>query len=283
MKIEILCPLYNAEKYITDLNASLLKQKTSFDVSIRYLLTESTDRTKDLLDKLDCVYELVKKNEFSHSLTRERAAFSSSADIIVFVTQDVVIEKEDWLSFLIDPIITGEASATFSRQISNHDAIEKYTRELNYPKESYIMDKSKLSSCGLRAFFYSDAASAMDLKVFKELNGYDQKDFPSSEDMYIAYKLIQAGYKLKYCADSVVLHSHDFTFKELYDRYYLNGQFFKQNPEIKSHGVTESGAQMAVYILKRIIQDRNGTAFIQFIPNMIARYFGMKFGLISKN
>lgn len=283
MKIEILCPLYNAEKYITDLHASLLKQKADFDVSIRYLLTESTDQTKDLLDKLDCVYELVKKSEFSHSLTRERAAFSSSADIIVFVTQDVVIEKEDWLSFLVDPIITGEVSATFSRQISNHDAIEKYTRELNYPRESYVMDKSKLSACGLRTFFYSDAASAMDLKVFKELNGYDQKDFPSSEDMYIAYKLIQAGYKLKYCADSVVLHSHDFTFKELYDRYYLNGQFFKQNPEIMTHGVTESGAEMAMYILKRIIQDRNSTALIQFIPNMVARYFGMKFGSISKN
>lgn len=278
MNIEILCPLYNAEEYINNLHMSLLKQKADFDFSIRYLMTESQDRTKDLLDKLGCFYETIKKKEFSHSLTREKGAFSSKADIIVFITQDVVIEREDWLSLLVAPIINGEASATFSRQISNHDAIEKYTREMNYPKDSYIMDKTKLNIYKLRTFFYSDAASAMDLKIFKKLNGYDHKDFPSSEDMYIAYKLIQSGYRLKYCADSEVFHSHDFSFTELYNRYYLNGKFFKENPEIMEYGVTESGFNMALYILKRIIQDRNGTALVQFIPNMLARYLGMKIG-----
>ncbi len=34
---------------------------------------------------------------------------------------------------------------------------------------------------------------------------------PTNEDMYFAYKLINAGYRIKYFADSEVYNSHDFT------------------------------------------------------------------------
>ena len=49
---------------------------------------------------------------------------------------------------------------------------------------------------------------------------YNNKNLPINEDMYIAHKLIQNGYKIKYCAESEVIHSHDFSFKEQYDRWY---------------------------------------------------------------
>lgn len=72
-------------------------------------------------------------------------------------------------------------------------------------------------------------ASAINRKIFEELNGYDGKNLPTNEDMYIAYKLITKGYKIKYCADSEVIHSHTFTLKQLYKRYYDTGLFFGMN------------------------------------------------------
>ena len=46
-KIDIICPLYNAEEYIDSLHKSLLKQENVIINKIRYVLTESSDKTED--------------------------------------------------------------------------------------------------------------------------------------------------------------------------------------------------------------------------------------------
>ena len=51
MKIDIICPLYNAENYIEYLHNSFLKQKDINLNKIRYILTESTDNTEEYLIK----------------------------------------------------------------------------------------------------------------------------------------------------------------------------------------------------------------------------------------
>ena len=276
--VSIICPLYNAEKYIIDLNKNIEKQVNVQIKEINYLLTESSDSTEKILKDNKINYKKIKKDDFSHSLTRERAAFSAKGDILVFITQDIVIEKDNWLYELINPIIKGEADACFSRQICNNKSIEKYTREKNYPPESRIVSKKDIDTLGLRTFFFSDASSAIKKDTFIKLNGYDNKNLPINEDMYFAYKLIQNGYKIKYCSKSEVIHSHDFKLKEIYNRYKLTGQFFKQNEYIDKYGTTKSGSGLAKYVLKRSLQEKNIGVLFKFIPNMAARYFGMKIG-----
>ncbi len=277
MTVEILVPLYNASQYVLDQYKSIQKQK-KVKFSIKYLLTESSDNTEDILRENKLKYDLIKKSEFSHSLTREKAGLKSKADIIVFITQDVVIESDMWLYNLVNPIIKGECEATYSRQITKFNNIEKYTRESNYPDKSKLKTKDDIKELGLKAFFFSDAASAIKTSVFKELNGYDGKDLPTNEDMYFAHKLITSGYKIKYVANSVVYHSHNFTLKELYERYKLTGQFFKANSYLDEYGTTDSGFKLAKYVLKRIIQEHRFLLLFRFPFDMAARYIGMKVG-----
>ena len=150
---------------------------------------------------------------------------------------------------------------------------------MNYPEESMYKNKSDIDKMQLKTFFFSDAASAIKRETFVKLNGYDGKDMPISEDMYIAYKLIMNGYTIKYCADSKVIHSHILSFKEQYKRYYDTGRFFKQNTYLNKYKVNDSGLQLAKYVFKRAIQDKNwNVVFIKFAPNMAARFIGMKVG-----
>lgn len=281
MNIDIICPLYNAEKDIEGLHKSLLKQKNVEINKIKYVLTESKDNTEEILKKLNINYKKIKKEDFSHGLTREIEAFESNADIIVFVTQDVIIEKENWLFNLTKDIISGEVDACYSRQICTNNTIEKYTRECNYPKESKIVSKEDIEKLGLKTFFFSDAASAIKRDTFVKLNGYDHKELVINEDMYIAYKLVTNGYKIKYCADSEVIHSHVFTLKQYYDRYKDTGKFFKENSYLNKYKVNQAGGSMAKYVLKRAIQDKNWDVLVKFIPNMAARFIGMKVGKIN--
>ena len=234
-----------------------------------------------MLDKINAEYSVIKKEEFSHSLVRENVALKSEADILVFITQDIEIINDNWLENLVNPIINNEVVATFSRQITKYDNIEKYTREKNYPEKSYIVSKIDLEKIGLRAFFFSDASSAIKTEIYKKLNGYDGKNLPTNEDQYIAYKIITNGYKIKYCADSVVYHSHKFTLKQLYKRYYDTGVFYAKENYLDNYGTTKTGGSLATYILKRAFQDKNWKVIIRFLPDMGVRFIGMKMGKIN--
>ena len=281
MNIDIICPLYNAEKDIENLHKSLLKQKNVQINEVKYVLTESKDDSEEKLRKLNINYKKIKKEEFSHSLTREKEAFDSKADILVFITQDVKIVRDDWLYNLTKDIANGKVDACYSRQICTNNTIEKYTRECNYPKNSKIVTKDDVEKLGLKAFFFSDASSAIKRETFVKLKGYDHKKLIINEDMYIAYKLITNGYKIKYCADSEVVHSHVFTLKQYYDRYKDTGKFFKENSYLNNYKVNQAGGNMAKYILKRAIQDKNFGVLVKYIPNMAVRFIGMEVGKIT--
>ena len=278
MTVDIICPLYKAREYIEQLHKNIKKQKNVDIASINYIVTNVNDNIEEILKDLDCNYEIIEKEEFSHSLTREKTAQKCEADILVFITQDIIIESEYWLENLIKGIENGECEAAYSRQICSNNTIEKYTREKNYPKNSYIKTQDDIERIGINAFFFSDASSAIKREIFVELNGYDGKNFPTNEDMYLAYKLLTNGYRIKYCADSEVEHSHKFTFKQLYKRYYDTGVFFSQNKYLNNYKVNQAGGGMAKYVLKRAIQDKNFKVLIRFVPDMTARFIGMRMG-----
>lgn len=278
MNIDIICPLYNAEKYIRNLHKSLEMQKGVTINKYRYIVTKGTDNTEQILQELKIDYELIKPEEFSHALTREKEAMKSNADILVFITQDIIIKDEYWLYNLVKDIEKNECEACYSKQICTNNTIEKYTREKNYPEESFVVTKKDINKLGLRTFFFSDASSAIKKDVFLELKGYDGKKLPINEDMYIAYKLIMNNYRIKYCAESKVIHSHRFTLKQIYKRYYDTGKFFKENSYLDNFKTNKTGGDLALYILKRAIQDKNVNVLINFIPNMSARFLGMKKG-----
>ncbi len=278
MNIDIICPLYKAEEYIENLHKNILKQKNVSINRIKYILTNTNDNTENILKKLNCNYKVIDSSEFSHSLTRENVAMNSDADILVFITQDIEIKDDDWLEKLVNPIIKNEVVASFSRQLTKYDNIEKYTRESNYPEKSIVKSKNDITELGLKTFFFSDASSAVRTDIFKKLNGYDNKDLPTNEDMYIAYKIIMNDYKIKYCADSIIYHSHDFSLKEIYERYKLTGRFFKENNYLDQYGTTGSGASLAKYILKRIMEEKNYKLIFRYPFDMAARLVGMKVG-----
>ena len=148
MNIGIICPLYNAAKDIEKLHKSLLMQENVDLQSINYVLTESKDNTEELLLKMGVNYIKIKPEEFSHSATREMMAKKVNADIIVFISQDIKILKKDWLYYLTKDIAEEKCEAAYSRQLAEKNNIEKYTREKNYGKDSFIKTKNDINKKG---------------------------------------------------------------------------------------------------------------------------------------
>lgn len=278
MKISVICPIYNGEKYIERLNYSLSKQINIEDYDVIYLLTESRDNSEHILKRLKANYKLIKKQDFSHSLTREKAAFNTLGDIIVFITQDIIIDSEEFLYKLTKDIVDERCEATFARQICDNNTIEKYTRINNYPTKSRIVSKGDISKLGINTYFFSDAASAIRKDIFLKLNGYDNKDLLTNEDMYFAYKLIQSGYRIKYCSDAVVIHSHDYSYRDLFKRYFDQGVFLKQHSYIEEAGSSESAIKLFKFVLINSLKEKNIKVIFNLIPNFGVRFIANKLG-----
>ncbi len=279
MTISIICPLYKGEKYIDKLNRALRSQKDVNIKEIIYIVTESpNDNSCNILDNMREVYYKIKPEDFSHSLTREYFAYKCNGDILVFITQDIIIENDMFLYNLTRCIERGECEASFARQICNNRSIERYTRMSNYPDKSRIVSKDNLADLGIKTYFFSDAASAIRKDIFIKLNGYDEKKLLTNEDMYFAYKIINNGYRIKYCSDAIVIHSHDYSYRELFKRYFDQGVFLKQHSYIEEAGSSESAMKLFKFVLINSLKERNIKVILNLIPNFGVRFIANKLG-----
>lgn len=279
MKISIICPLFKAEKYIDKLHESILMQEDIELIEVKYLLTDTGDGLENKIKVLDYAScDVVKVEEFSHSLTRENAAMNAKGEIIVFISQDIIIQDRKWLYKFVKPIVEGKCEAAYSRQVCDNESIEKYIRMKNYGEKSIIVSKKDISELGIMTFFFSDAASAIRSDIYKELNGYDKKDLLTNEDMYLAYKLINAGYRKIYNADAVVIHSHDYKYRELFKRYFDQGVFLKDNNYLLEFKVNDSAFNLVMFVAVQAIKDKNFKVLFNIIPNFAVRFIGNKFG-----
>lgn len=71
-KVQVLVFLYNGKQYISKIQNEFAKQVVKdVEISLKYILTETGDCSKDELDKISADYAIVMPSEFSHSLTRQ--------------------------------------------------------------------------------------------------------------------------------------------------------------------------------------------------------------------
>jgi rhamnosyltransferase len=130
----------------------------------------------------------------------------------------------------------------------------------------------------LMAFFASDACSAYNRDIFIKLNGYAGYNVMMNEDQLYSKIILDAGYKKKYCADSVVEHSHKYKLKQLYKRYYDAGVFYSKVKVFDNYKSTDSGLKLALYILGQALKHFDIPVLFRWLPDMTSRYLGMKKG-----
>lgn len=280
LNADVVCPLYCADKYIDGLIAGIKSQVGIRLVNVVFPLTEEGDTrlVKEKIESAGFKYFSVEPENFSHSLTRERAVFDyCQSDIVIMLSQDVNVCNADAFCELASAI-SERVIYAYGRQVCRKKTIEYYVREKNYGESSQIVSSEDVESLQLKAFFASDAFSAYYRPAFLDLNGYDGAHMMMSEDMYYAKKALDAGYCKGYVASAVVEHSHKLTLKQLYARYFETGKWFAEHPEFDGYKTTDTGLKLALYVLGRAICTFNIPVIFRWLPDMTARYLGMKKG-----
>ena len=281
--IDLVCPIYKGYRYLDALYNSVMNQKNVNIKRIVFPVTNSNDKEMDdiisFIEEHNIIYFVEDKTTFSHSLTRQKAMIEyCDSDIVVMISQDIKIDRDDVFYNLTKDIANKKTVYNYARQICNNKTIEKYIRKKNYPEESYYVDQSDIDEMQIMAFFASDACSAYDRNVFVALGGYGGYDVMMSEDMLYSKIILDAGYSKKYCSDAVVEHSHKYTLKQLYERYFETGRFYKKVKLFDKYNSTNSGFSLALYVLKEALKKFDILTILRWLPDMTARYLGMKRG-----
>lgn len=280
MKIDVIIPTYKPDEKL-EKNLRMLKKQTLTPDRILLINTEEKYfHSKEFYTLPQGELYHIKKEEFDHGGTRNRAAAMCDGDIIVLLTQDAIPADEYLLENLIRPFEDPEVCAAYGRQMADYrdNLPEAYTRRFNYPKKSRIKSAKDLPELGIKTFFCSNVCAAYRKKVYDELGGFPLHTI-FNEDMIFASRLIEAGKKIAYVADARVWHWHNYTAWQQLTRNFdlavsqedYGGLFLKVKSE--SEGIRMVKKTLRYFLIK---------GKWNYIPGIIlqngAKYIGYKLG-----
>ncbi|AWW34033.1 rhamnosyltransferase [Mannheimia varigena] len=227
MKFSVIVPTYNAgplwKDWITAITIQDLKP-----TEVIVIDSSSTDETALLAKQAGFKVIQIDKAEFNHGATRNKAAMlcDPNSDILVYLTQDAILAEPSALRELINCFAKPNIAAACGRQLPHKNAnpLAVFVRKFNYPDQSMIKDKNSIPQLGIKTVFMSNSFAAYRKSVFDKL-GCFPNDVILAEDMYLAAKMVMAGYQIAYCAEACVYHSHNYTLMQEFKRYFDTGCF----------------------------------------------------------
>ncbi len=171
---------------------------------------------------------MVDPQDFNHGGTRQLAVeLCPDAEFIVYLTQDALLEQADSLEqLLVHFADNNSVGMAYGRHIPHEQAslIERHARSFTYPEQSAQRTRNDFKKLGFRAVFSSDVYACYRVAALRSVGGFPH-DVIVSEDSYVTACLLMAGWKTVYSAESQVRHSHQYSLRQVFQRYFDVGVF----------------------------------------------------------
>lgn len=221
--VDVIIPVnYPDEKF-----QKILDRLAKQTYPVRRIIVVNTDENgfpKDLQEPDTMEVYHITPEEFDHGATRDMAARKSDAQFLLFMTQDAVPADTHLVERLVQAFEDPLVAAAYARQLAvkTDSAIERYTRNFNYPAKSRVKTQADIPTLGIKTYFCSNSCAMYRHSIYDELGGF----LPNSifnEDMIFASTAINVGYSIAYVAEARVIHSHNYTGLQQFRRNFDNG------------------------------------------------------------
>ena len=279
----VIIPTFNAGQHL----ARCLHPLKVSPINPRIIVIDSSSTDGTLQFAMDMGAEVIsiKKEEFNHGATRQMALkYCPDAVVVVYMTQDAILASPDSLYNIIAPFENEKVGAVCGRQLYHADAspFAAHARLFNYPDVSCVKTKNDILKYGIKTAFNSNSFAAYRCSALDEVGGFPP-DVISSEDTYVAAKMLQAGWHMYYAADAICYHSHNFNAMEKFRRYFDIGVFHsRESWYLEMLGKADGEGKKFVFSeIRYLLQNAPW-----LIPSAVVRtgmkLFGYKMGLREK-
>ena len=211
---------------------------------VLFIDSASTDATVGLARNAGHSVQEISRAEFGHGRTRNLGVeLCADSEFVVFLTQDALPVGKDWLERILEPMRDEHVALVYGRQLPRPDSqfSERFAREFNYPASpAESTSAADLPSRGIKAVFCSNSFAAYRRSALKAIGGFPEA-LPLGEDMSAALRLLLKGYRRVYEPQAVVIHSHAYSMKQEFQRYFDIGALMTMDPELRRLQLATSG------------------------------------------
>lgn len=213
-RVSVVIPTYNGAHELPYLLEQLHRQSGIADLEIVVVDSGSSDGTDTMAEADGCRVIRIPQSEFSHSHARMLGATAATGEYLLFMTQDALPDREDWVLRMLQPCLVSGAAAVSCYETPKPDAdllshitVWNWKNIMSGGSDRLTALPADTSYDSLRRCAQlSDNACAVKRSVFMELGGHRGA---YAEDLDLGIRLLQTGHKLGLLASVSVVHSHN--------------------------------------------------------------------------
>ena len=212
MRVSIVIPNYNGEKYLEKCLDSLMEQSLKPD-EIIIVDNDSKDKSIDIINKYKNKIKLVVLDKnYGFSVAVNRGIRESNSEYVALLNNDTELDK-NWLKELVKCISSDKNIFSCCSKMLRYDnrniiddAGDFYTalgweQKIGDGANAYkkhMESKEVFSACAGAAIYRRE--------IFDKIGYFDENFFAYMEDVDLSYRAKIYGYKNYYCADAKVYH-----------------------------------------------------------------------------
>lgn len=213
MKISVVMLTCNGGPKLKEVVEKLREQKVDAEVELIAVDSESTDGSCEVLQEAGFQVHAIKRKDFSFGPTRDFAFESSTGDIMVTQSQDVVPINDRYLQTITNDIINGKADVVQGGTASppDDDTVFLWDRKGRF----YFTSEGRkfFQQCG--SIGLSCVCLAISRKAWKE-TGFGKT--PYCTDKFLQRKLMEKRFRITRTRGPVAWHGHAYDLKALVKR-----------------------------------------------------------------
>ena len=208
-RASIIIRCFNEERHIGRLLSGIMQQSFK-DVETILVDSGSTDATLSIASRYPVRILSVRPEEFSFGRSLNTGCQAASGEFIAIASGHVYPVYKDWLVHLLAPFDDPQVALAYGKQRGAETT--KYSEHHVFAR--WFPDESNLNQDHP---FCNNANAAIRRSLWERLP-YDET-LTGLEDVDWARRAMQLGHKIAYVADAEVVHVHNESPRETYNRY----------------------------------------------------------------
>jgi rhamnosyltransferase len=282
VEVSIIVLTKNGRPHLERLLPTVVAQARKVSGELIAVDSGSLDGTLELLQCFPVRVVQILPEDFHHARTRNFAATLARGQILVLLSQDAVPASENWLESMIRNFDDPQVGAVYGRQYPRRGSSLERREALDavYGDVRVVKDPARRNGLGYRFYHFSDANAAIRRSVWEKTQF--PEDLKVFEDLGLAKRILDGGWKIVYEPKAAVIHSHDHNTVGLLKRYFDIGYTLKLLKIWEAPGTRKSLLRDAFRMLKNNIQSRSGSparSVRRGLQQDLAKSVGMFLGL----